>query len=113
VRAWPLWRQRWEWAYARAYESNDSRTGELERWLHHYTYHRPHMAHGVTACQAGALLGALMDLVSCVACVSSWYSVIVAETHETVHAESGMRYQPALSLDPSSDRRLKALTRVI
>ena len=37
---------KWEWAYARAYETNDSRTDELERWLHHYNYHRPHMAHG-------------------------------------------------------------------
>jgi len=36
---------KWEWAYARAYESNASRTQELERWLHHYNYHRPHMAH--------------------------------------------------------------------
>jgi transposase InsO family protein len=37
---------KWEWAYARAYESNESRTQELERWLHDYNYHRPHMAHG-------------------------------------------------------------------
>src|SRR5438128_2148272 len=36
---------KWEWAYARAYESNESRTQELERWLHFYNYHRPHMAH--------------------------------------------------------------------
>jgi transposase InsO family protein len=36
---------KWEWAYARPYETNDSRTQELERWLHHYNYHRPHMAH--------------------------------------------------------------------
>ena len=36
---------KWEWAYARTYDSNDSRTQELERWLHHYNYHRPHMAH--------------------------------------------------------------------
>jgi transposase InsO family protein len=36
---------KWEWAYARTYESNASRTAELERWLHHYNYHRPHMAH--------------------------------------------------------------------
>ena len=36
---------KWEWAYASAYETNDSRTEELERWLHHYNYHRPHMAH--------------------------------------------------------------------
>jgi transposase InsO family protein len=36
---------KWEWAYARAYETNASRTEELERWLHHYNYHRPHMAH--------------------------------------------------------------------
>ena len=36
---------KWEWAYARAYETNASRTDELERWLHHYNYHRPHMAH--------------------------------------------------------------------
>ena len=36
---------KWEWAYARTYDSNNSRTEELERWLHHYNYHRPHMAH--------------------------------------------------------------------
>ena len=36
---------KWEWAYARPYDSNDSRTAELERWLHSYNYHRPHMAH--------------------------------------------------------------------
>jgi transposase InsO family protein len=35
---------KWGWAYARLYETNDSRTAELERWLHHYNYHRPHMA---------------------------------------------------------------------
>jgi transposase InsO family protein len=37
---------KWEWAYARPYESNESRTKELDRWLHTYNYHRPHMAHG-------------------------------------------------------------------
>jgi transposase InsO family protein len=36
---------KWEWAYARPYETNDSRTQALERWLHDYNYHRPHMAH--------------------------------------------------------------------
>lgn len=36
---------KWEWAYARPYDSNTSRTEALERWLHHYNYHRPHMAH--------------------------------------------------------------------
>ena len=35
---------KWEWAYARAYETSASRTEELERWLHHHNYHRPHMA---------------------------------------------------------------------
>ncbi len=35
---------KWEWAYARTYQTNASRTEELERWLHHYNYHRPHMA---------------------------------------------------------------------
>jgi transposase InsO family protein len=35
---------KWEWAYARAYETNASRTEELSRWVHHYNYHRPHMA---------------------------------------------------------------------
>lgn len=35
---------KWGWAYARPYETNDSRTAELEHWLHHYNYHRPHMA---------------------------------------------------------------------
>jgi transposase InsO family protein len=36
---------KWEWAYSRPYGTNASRTEALERWLHHYTYHRPHMAH--------------------------------------------------------------------
>jgi len=36
---------KWEWAYAQAYDTNASRTQELSRWLHHYNYHRPHMAH--------------------------------------------------------------------
>jgi len=36
---------KWEWAYARAYDTNSSRTEALGRWLHHYNYHRPHMAH--------------------------------------------------------------------
>jgi transposase InsO family protein len=36
---------KWECAYARTYDSNASRTQELERWLHAYNYHRPHMAH--------------------------------------------------------------------
>jgi transposase InsO family protein len=35
---------KWEWAYARPYDSNGSRTEELSRWLHRYNYHRPHMA---------------------------------------------------------------------
>jgi len=35
---------KWEWAYARAYVTNASRTEELARWLHQYNYHRPHMA---------------------------------------------------------------------
>ena len=35
----------WEWAYAKSYTSNDSRTADLARWLHAYNYHRPHMAH--------------------------------------------------------------------
>jgi transposase InsO family protein len=34
----------WEWAYARAYRTNASRTAQLEAWLHRYNYHRPHMA---------------------------------------------------------------------
>jgi transposase InsO family protein len=36
---------KWEWAYARLYRTNASRTDALERWLHDYNYHRPHMAH--------------------------------------------------------------------
>jgi transposase InsO family protein len=37
---------KWEWAYARPYQTNASRTAWLDSWLHHYNYHRPHMAHG-------------------------------------------------------------------
>ena len=36
---------KWEWAYSRPYGTNASRTEALERWLQHYNYHRPHMAH--------------------------------------------------------------------
>lgn len=34
-----------------------------------------------------------MDPVSCVSCVSWMHWVYAAETHETFHQESGMRYQ--------------------
>ena len=34
-----------EWAYAAAYTSNHVRLAQLERWVHHYNHHRPHMAH--------------------------------------------------------------------
>jgi transposase InsO family protein len=33
-----------EWAYAEAYLSSDARTAALDRWLHHYNWHRPHSA---------------------------------------------------------------------
>ena len=36
---------KWEWAYARPYGTNASRARALDRWLHDYNYHRPHMAH--------------------------------------------------------------------
>ncbi len=41
-----------------------------------------------------SLIWSLMDPVSCVSCVSWMYSVYAAETHETFHWESGMRYHP-------------------
>jgi len=31
-----------EWAYARAYVNSDQRTDQLQRWMHHYNWHRPH-----------------------------------------------------------------------
>jgi hypothetical protein len=45
-----------------------------------------------------------MDLVSCVSSVSSWNSVNAAETHETFHQESGMRYH-VKGLQRGSDGR--------
>jgi hypothetical protein len=39
------------------------------------------------------LIWTLMDSVSRVSCVSWMYWVYAAETHETFHTESGMRYQ--------------------
>jgi transposase InsO family protein len=33
-----------EWAYATAYRSSQRRTEALQRWLHHYNWHRPHSA---------------------------------------------------------------------
>ena len=35
-----------EWAYVRAYTSEDARTAALDRWLHHYNHHRGHTALG-------------------------------------------------------------------
>jgi transposase InsO family protein len=34
-----------EWAYAAVYDSNQARLDDLDRWLHTYNHHRPHMAH--------------------------------------------------------------------
>jgi transposase InsO family protein len=31
-----------EWAYARAYANSDQRSDQLQRWMHHYNWHRPH-----------------------------------------------------------------------
>ena len=31
-----------EWAYARAYANSDQRSDQLQSWMHHYNWHRPH-----------------------------------------------------------------------
>ncbi len=46
-----------EWAYATAYTSNQDRLDDLDRWLHHYNWHRPHMAH-----QGGTPMSAVNNL---------------------------------------------------
>jgi len=33
-----------EWAYAFVYPSSQQRTSELQPWMHHYNFHRPHSA---------------------------------------------------------------------
>jgi hypothetical protein len=53
-----------------------------------------------------SLIWTLMDPVSFVSCVSSWYWVSAAETHQTFHRESGMRYQVSSSPDLSTNRCL-------
>jgi transposase InsO family protein len=35
-----------EWAYARAYTSNDERSRALPQWLEHYNLDRPHTGSG-------------------------------------------------------------------
>ena len=50
-----------------------------------------------------------MDPVSCVSCVSWMHSVYAAETHETFHQESGMRYQH-LSEAPIHHARIGAFS---
>jgi transposase InsO family protein len=35
-----------EWAYAYRYPSSDVRAAELEPWMQHYNFHRPHSATG-------------------------------------------------------------------
>lgn len=31
-----------EWAYAKAYESDEARAADYQAWVHHYNHHRPH-----------------------------------------------------------------------
>ena len=33
-----------EWAYAYRYPSSQHRADELQPWMHHYNFHRPHSA---------------------------------------------------------------------
>lgn len=35
-----------EWAYVRAYQTNEERHAALPKWLHYYNHHRPHTALG-------------------------------------------------------------------
>ena len=35
-----------EWAYARAYTSDEARAATYVAWLHHYNHHRPHTGIG-------------------------------------------------------------------
>ena len=35
-----------EWAYARAYTSDEARAATYQAWLHHYNHHRPHTGIG-------------------------------------------------------------------
>ena len=38
-----------EWAYGFAYQHSTERTAMLERWMHHYNWHRPHQGIGGVA----------------------------------------------------------------
>ncbi len=44
-----------EWAYAYRYPSSQHRADELQPWMHHYNFHRPHSAisHRPPACRLG------------------------------------------------------------
>ncbi|WP_294179616.1 IS481 family transposase [uncultured Schumannella sp.] len=35
-----------EWVYATAYDSDEARSADYPRWLHHYNHHRPHSGIG-------------------------------------------------------------------
>ena len=48
---------KWEWAYSAPYCSNSARLAALDRWVHRYNYHRPHMAH-----QGGTPMAALNNV---------------------------------------------------
>ena len=37
-----------EWAYARFYQNSAEHTPELQPWLHHYNWHRPHASLGLS-----------------------------------------------------------------
>jgi hypothetical protein len=50
------------------------------------------------------LIPTLIGPVSCVSCVSSWSWVNAVEKHETIHRESGMRYQLAVVRPPPVSR---------
>jgi transposase InsO family protein len=46
-----------EWAYAAVYTSNQARLDDLDGWLHHYNWHRPHYAH-----QGGTPMACVTDV---------------------------------------------------
>ena len=42
-------RDRREWAYGFVYQNSLERTDQLDAWIHHYNWHRPHQGIGGVA----------------------------------------------------------------
>ena len=76
---------------AAGYGGATPRAGSRQRWLEPPRPDRGGLPRPLTL---------MWTVTGPVSCVSSWYAMNAADTYETIHPESGIRYQPAGLVGP-------------